>query len=180
MKYHLDLFSHVEGSMPVTRIDPDTIQHKCAATGPFEAHDAAGQRRLSRSRFADHANCRSPSHGKRRIGQSIERLPHARGAISLRERAARSCRHTAPVGVRSACRILKTSMTPAGWDVIPRCGGSSAARLSSAKRPRPTRWGRSRPPMASPETSRMLAFAPFHGFIWGMSVYVSPASFWRS
>ena len=27
-----------------------------------------------------------------------------------------------------------------------------------------------RPPMASPEPGRMLAFAPFHGFIWGMSV----------
>ena len=26
-----------------------------------------------------------------------------------------------------------------------------------------------RSPMASPETGRMIGFAPFHGFIWGMS-----------
>jgi len=28
-----------------------------------------------------------------------------------------------------------------------------------------------RPPMAYPEPGGMLAFAPFHWFIWGMSVY---------
>ena len=26
-----------------------------------------------------------------------------------------------------------------------------------------------RPPMASPEPAKLLGFAPFHGFIWGMS-----------
>ena len=35
-----------------------------------------------------------------------------------------------------------------------------------------------RPPMASPEPGRMLAFAPFQGFIRGMSGYI-PLTLWR-
>src|SRR5258708_5871349 len=39
---------------------------------------------------------------------------------------------------------MKTSTMPTGWDVIPRCAGSSAARPSCAMPHRPARWDGSR------------------------------------
>jgi len=36
-----------------------------------------------------------------------------------------------------------------------------------------------RPPMAYPEPGGMLAFAPFHWFIWGMSVNINQLRRWN-
>ena len=49
-------------------------------------------------------------------------------------------------------------------------GGNVAKRFARGGLPRLPTGSSVGPPMASPEPGRMIAFATFHGLIWGMSV----------